>query len=82
MTTRPLRVALAHLAPIPADLAHNRHLVEAALIAAARAGAHWIVTPELVISGYTFADSIGTEWIVPQPDPWMTTLCQLAARRL
>ena len=80
MTTRTLRVALAHLAPIPGELAHNRHLVEAALIAAARAGAHWIVTPELIISGYTFADSIGTEWIVPQPDPWMTTLCQLAAR--
>ena len=75
-----LRIALAHLAPIPADLTHNRRLVEIAVATAARAGAAWVVTPELIISGYTFADSIGTGWIVPQPDPWMTSVCRLAAR--
>ena len=75
-----LRVALAHLAPIPGELAHNRQLVETAITTAARAGAHWIVTPELIIPGYTFADRIGTGWIVPQPDPWMTHVGQLAAR--
>jgi predicted amidohydrolase len=47
---------------------------------AARAGADWIVTPELPICGYTFAQTLGTEWILPQPDPWMTKLCRLAAR--
>jgi 5-aminopentanamidase len=80
MDASTLRIALAHLAPIPGDLASNRQLVERAVTTAARAGAHWIVTPELIIPGYTFADSIGTEWIVPQPDPWMTSLCRLAAR--
>ena len=80
MNTSTFRIALAHLAPIPGDLAHNRQLVESAVTTAARVGANWIVTPELIISGYTFADRIGTEWIVPQPDPWMTNLCRLAAR--
>lgn len=80
MKTPTLRVALAHLAPIPGDLTHNRQLVETAIIIAARTGAHWIVTPELIIPGYTFADRIGTEWILPQPDQWMTNLGQLAAR--
>lgn len=80
MPSHTLRIALAHLAPIPADLTHNRQLVEKAITFAGRAGAHWIVTPELIIPGYTFADSIGTGWIVPQPDPWVTRLCRLAAR--
>jgi 5-aminopentanamidase len=80
MKAPTLRIALAHLAPIPADLTYNRQLVERAITTAARVGAAWIVTPELIIPGYTFADSIGTKWIVPQPDPWMTSLCQLAAR--
>lgn len=80
MHSHTLRIALAHLAPIPADLIHNRQLVEKAITFAGRAGAHWIVTPELIIPGYTFADSIGTGWIVPQPDPWVTSVCRLAAR--
>jgi predicted amidohydrolase len=66
-----LRAALLHLAPIPGDVAHNRRLVEAALVAAAGDGAQWIVTPEFCVSGFTFADRIGTEWIREQPDPWM-----------
>ena len=80
MNAPALRVALAHLAPIPGDLAHNRQLVETAITTAARVGAHWIVTPELIIPGYTFADRIGTAWILPQPDPWMRHVGQLAAR--
>jgi predicted amidohydrolase len=75
-----MRVAFLHLAPRPGDLAHNRFLVETALTTASRSGAEWIVTPELVICGYTFADQIGTEWILPQPDPWMAHICALAAR--
>ena len=38
---------------------------------AARLGAAWIITPELAVSGYTFADTLGTDWIDPQPDHWM-----------
>ena len=80
MQTHTLRIALLHLAPIPGDLRRNRRLVETAVTAAARLGATWIITPELIVTGYTFADNIGTEWILPQPDPWMTHMSQLAAR--
>ena len=80
MPTHPLRIALLHLAPIPGDLARNRRLVEMAVTAAARLGATWIITPELVVTGYTFADSIGTEWILPQPDSWMTHMSRLATQ--
>lgn len=80
MPARTLRIALLHLAPIPGDLIRNRRLVEKAVTAAARLGAAWIVTPELIVTGYTFADSIGTEWILPQPDSWMTQISRLAAR--
>ncbi|MBM4132549.1 MAG: carbon-nitrogen hydrolase family protein [Nitrospira sp.] len=76
-----LRIAFLHLAPLPGDLAHNRRLVEAAVARAADQGATWIVTPELCLTGYTFADRIGTDWILPQPDPWMTDMCRLVARR-
>jgi len=65
-----LRIAFLHLAPIPGDLAHNRQLVETAVTTAAGLGATWMITPELCICGYAFADQIGTEWILPQPDPW------------
>lgn len=74
-----LRIALLHLAPIAGDVAGNRRLVEAAVAAAARAGAEWIVTPEFCISGFTFADEIGTDWIQAQPDAWMTAFCRRVA---
>jgi len=80
MPTGTLRIALLHLAPVPGDLTGNRRLVEKAVIAAARLGATWIITPELILTGYTFADSIGTKWILPQPDSWMTHMSRLAAR--
>jgi 5-aminopentanamidase len=80
MPGRTLRVALLHLAPRPGDLAYNRRLVETAVTTAAGLGAAWILTPELCIRGYAFADEIGTDWIVPPPDPWMRDLCQLVAR--
>lgn len=78
--TSPLRIALLHLAPRAGALVHNRQLVERAVTTAAGLGARWIITPELCICGYTFADQIGTAWILPQPDSWMQELCQLAAR--
>ena len=79
MPTGTLRIALLHLAPVPGDLTGNRRLVEKAVTAAARLGATWIITPELILTGYTFADSIGTEWILPQPDSWMSRISRLAA---
>jgi 5-aminopentanamidase len=80
MAGHTLHVALLHLAPRPGDLAHNRRLVETAVTTAVGRGATWILTPELCISGYAFADEIGTDWIVPPPDPWMRNFCQLVAR--
>lgn len=80
MSKRILRLAFLHLAPLPGDLTHNRRLIETAITTAAGAGATWIITPELAVCGYTFADRIGTDWIVPQPDAWMMSLCRLAAR--
>lgn len=81
MTQRTLRIAFLHLAPIPEALARNRHLVTLALLKAADLGATWILTPELAVSGYSFADGLGTRWIEPQPDHWMAKIHRLAARR-
>lgn len=75
-----LRIALLHLAPVPGKLTENRQLIERAIAAAAHSGASWIITPELCVCGYTFTDRIGTDWIMSQPDRWMTHICQLAAR--
>ena len=75
-----LRIAFLHLAPAAGDLARNQQLVERSIVLAADAGAKWILTPELVTTGYTFADSIGTDWIMSQPDAWMSRVCKLAHR--
>src|SRR5947209_5368186 len=75
-----LRVALLHLAPQLADVSYNQGLVERAIHTAAQAGAQWIVTPELITTGYTFTDRIGTDWIAVQPDPWIRNICELAYR--
>jgi N-carbamoylputrescine amidase len=45
---------------------------------AAGLGAEWVVTPELSISGYDFAPSLGTGWIGEQPDAWVASLCELS----
>ena len=76
-----MHIALLHLAPVSADVNGNRRLIERAITKAADAGAAWIITPELAVCGYTFADRIGTDWIVSPPDPWITTVRRLAARR-
>ena len=54
---KPLRIAMLHLAPITADVAHNRELAERGLARAVELGAEWIITPELFISGYKFRRS-------------------------
>jgi 5-aminopentanamidase len=80
MATTSLRVAFLHLAPVPGDLAGNRRMIETAVTRAAQAGAAWILTPELVVCGYSFVDRIGTGWISPQPDEWMAQMGRLASR--
>jgi carbon-nitrogen hydrolase len=81
MPTETMHIALLHLTPVSADVNGNRRLIEMAVTKAADAGASWIITPELAVCGYTFADRIGTDWIVSPPDPWITTVRRLAARR-
>jgi predicted amidohydrolase len=78
---RKLRISFLHLAPIICDIQHNRTLVEAAVKMAAKEGADWAITPELCIPGYQFLDRIGTNWILPQPDEWMQSFCQLIRKR-
>ena len=72
---QPLRIAKLHLAPVTADIAHNRQLAEQGLAQAVARGADWVITPELFITGYKFAEVIGTDWILPQPDAWMQDFC-------
>jgi predicted amidohydrolase len=76
-----MRIALLHLAPIPGALEQNRQLVEAALTSAADAGAHWVVTPELVTTGYEFTERITADWIASQPDAWVQGVADLARKR-
>ena len=71
-----MRIALSHIAPVTGDIDYNRRLVERAVAVAAEAGAQWVVTPELCISGYLFLKKLGTGWIQPQPDQWMTGFCE------
>jgi predicted amidohydrolase len=74
---KPGRIALLHLSIVPGALDRNRSLIVEAVKHAAAAGAQWIITPELAVCGLQFAHVIGTDWIQPQPDPWMKGFCQL-----
>ncbi len=73
-----LRLALAHLDAVPGDVAGNRARIESAIREAVRNGADWVVTPELAETGYNFASRIGTGWIAPFPDAWVSTLAAIA----
>lgn len=79
MSGDALRVALLHLAPRAGDISYNRDLVERGIRHAATLNCSLVVTPELAVSGYSFASVIGTEWIRVQPDLWMQKIMQLAA---
>jgi omega-amidase len=74
-----LRVGLLHLAPQAGAVEHNRALLERATTLAAGMGASWLVSGELVVSGYRFHPLIGTDWITSQPDPWMRRFAELTA---
>jgi 5-aminopentanamidase len=71
---------LLHLAPTLGALERNRLLIEQGTIQAAGLGAQWVISGELVVCGYGFEPVIGTEWILPQPDAWMSRLAELTAR--
>ena len=63
--------------PEPGEISRNRDLVQHGLEVAAAEGAQWVVTPELCVSGYGFQKMVGTDWIMPQPDSWMTSIQRL-----
>jgi N-carbamoylputrescine amidase len=71
------RIALLHLQTIPGAVEHNQHVIVEAIKQAASGGAQWIVTPELAVCGLQFPRILGTDWIQPQPDPWMQRVCGL-----
>ena len=73
-----LRIALLHLDAVPGDIAGNRARIEAGIQEAVGHGADWIMTPELAETGYNFASRIGTDWIAPFPDTWISTLAAIA----
>jgi adenosylcobinamide amidohydrolase/predicted amidohydrolase len=73
-----LRLALLHLDPVPGGIAGNRAGIEVGVRQAVRHGADWVVTPELAETGYNFAKRIGTGWIEPFPDAWISTLAAIA----
>lgn len=73
-----LRIALLHLDAVPGDVAGNRARIEAGIQEAVGRGADWVMTPELAETGYNFASRIGTDWIAPFPDTWISTLAAIA----
>jgi predicted amidohydrolase len=77
--TRSLKIALMHLAPELGALDANRALIESATRVAAELGANWAISGELVVSGYCFAERIGTEWINEQSLGWLQRLARLNA---
>jgi predicted amidohydrolase len=77
--SRSLRVGLLHLAPDVGVVQRNRALLEKATRLAAEMGSEWVVSGELVVSGYRFQPLIGTDWITSQPDAWMRQFAKLTA---
>lgn len=79
-----LKIALLHLEPQLGELDSNCGLCESAMEAAAAAGAKWILTPELGLTGYRFDQSpkLGgnTDWIKPGPDRWVERLRSASTR--
>jgi N-carbamoylputrescine amidase len=77
--TKSLKIGLLHLAPELGAVDANRALIESGTRIAAGFGADWVMSGELVVSGYRFTPLLGTEWIGEQPDLWMRRLCELTA---
>src|SRR5260370_21209366 len=77
MALNKIRIAFLHITPVVGALERNRRLLELGTRMAAQQGADWVLTPELAECGYQFVQLIGTDWILPQPDPWMMQFCEL-----
>ena len=60
---KTLRVAFLHIAPRYNDVAYNVLLLERLFRRAVALRADLVLTPELAVSGYEFAQAIGTDWI-------------------
>jgi N-carbamoylputrescine amidase len=71
------KIALLHLETVPGAIDRNRYVIVEAIKHAAAIDAQWIVTPELAVCGLQFAHVVGSDWIQPQPDPWMQQVCRL-----
>lgn len=79
MPSRDLTVGILHLAPDVGDLAGNRALIERATVTAADHGCNWVVSGELIEPGYDFVPHLGTDWIEPRPDAWLSSYAALLA---
>ncbi len=76
--TDMVRIAILHMDSRPADMTHNRQVIEKAIQLAASANVDWLVTPELAETGYTFFDQIGLDWVEPFPSQWVQSLSKIA----
>ena len=74
-----IKLALLHLELKYADIDANYRLLKHAIRTAAKNDAKWIVTPELVLTGYRFDKKIGTDWIETGTDKWVQGLQDLTA---
>lgn len=69
-----IRIGMFHMQPELGQMAHNTQQVIAAMNVASREKVDWISTPELSLTGYYFARTIGTDWIEPGPDQYVQRL--------
>lgn len=74
-----MRVGFLHLAPKVGAVEGNRALIERGTRVASEAGAAWVLSGELVVTGYQFATIVGTSWIEPAPSAWLTTYVELCS---
>ena len=81
-TAKSTVVACCQLAPKIGDLAYNRNLTERAIRSAALRGAQVVVLPELVQSGYLFADRNEALALAETRDGPTLRLWQALAREL
>jgi 5-aminopentanamidase len=78
----PIRVACHQLAPVVGELDANRARALAAIDAAADAGAHVVVLPELVSSGYVFRNAAEARALAePADGPTLGGWAERAAAR-
>ncbi|MFT6093675.1 MAG: putative amidohydrolase [Pseudohongiellaceae bacterium] len=75
-----LTIAMLHLELRYADLEHNAALVQKGIELASKHNAHWVMTPELSLTGYRFDLKLGTKWIPNGPDKYVGEVQALAKK--